>query len=67
MNVDIAVSILLVVINLEIIVLYIATDDELQQCVIFVSDGSQTETASEGKVDDDAIDSKIDTAIEGEV
>ena len=44
MNVDIAVSILLVVINLEIIVLtgtlYIATDDELQQCVIFVSDGS---------------------------
>ena len=44
MNVDIAVSILLVVINLEIIVLtgtlYIATADELQQCVIFVSDGS---------------------------
>ena len=49
----------------------IATDDEPQPFVIFVSNGSgtdadetdsETDTASEEKVDSDAIDSKTDTA-----
>ena len=48
-------------------ILDIATDDEPQPFVIFVSNGSGRETASEGKVDSDAIDSKINTASEAEV
>ena len=54
----------------------IATDDEPQPFLIFVSNGSGTETddtvsytdtATEWKVDNDVIDSKTDTASEGEV
>ena len=48
-------------------ILDIATDIEPQLFVIFVSNGSGRETASEGKVDSDAIDSKINTACEAEV
>ena len=56
--------------------LNISTDNKPQPFVIFVSNGSGTETdetysetdiASEGKVDSDVIDSKTDTASEGEV
>ena len=54
--------------NLEFIVLTgtldIATDHEPQPFVIFVSDSSGTETASEGNIDSDAIDSKTATANE---
>ena len=54
----------------------IATDDEPQPFVVCVSNSSGTETdetilytdtASEGKIDSDIIDSKTDTATEGEV
>jgi len=48
-------------------ILDIATDIEPQPFVIFVSIGSGRETAREGKVDSDAIDSKINTACEAEV
>ena len=56
--------------------LNIPTDDEPQPFVIFVSNGSGTDTdetdsetdiASEGKVDSDVIDLKTDTASEGKV
>ena len=54
----------------------IATEDEPQPFVVFVSNGSgtetdetcsQTDTASEAKVNSDIIDSKTDTASEGKV
>ena len=50
----------------------IATDNEPQPVVIFVSNGSGTETdetvsVSEGKEDSDIIDSKTDTVSEGDV
>ena len=56
--------------------LNIATDSKPQPFVVFVSNGSgtetdktcsQTDTASEAKVDSDIIDSKTDTASEGKV
>ena len=45
----------------------IPTDNEPQPVVIFVSNSSGTETATQGKADSDELDSKTDIATEGEV